>query len=99
MLDIRWGEGGEIVLAGRFDASQADKAEAFLDAVHGNAVVNMRDLQYISSLGLGVLIKTQKRLRSSGAGLRLAHLSPHLRDIFGFAGFDKIFEIDPAQGN
>lgn len=97
MLDIRWGDDGKIVLAGRFDASQADKAEAFLEAVQGNAVVDMGGLQYISSLGLGVLIKTQKRLRSTGAGLRLTGLSPHLRDIFGFAGFDRIFEIEPAR--
>ena len=52
-------------------------------------------LDYISSAGLGVLLKTQKRLLASNGKLRLSGLKPHLHDIFTYSGFDQLFEIDP----
>jgi anti-anti-sigma factor len=53
-------------------------------------------LDYISSAGLGVLLKTQKRLLASGGKLRLAGVTRHLQDIFGYSGFDRLFEIEPG---
>ena len=53
-------------------------------------------LEYISSAGLGVLLKTQKRLVAAGGKLRLAGVNRHLQDIFGYSGFDQLFEIEPA---
>lgn len=53
-------------------------------------------LEYISSAGLGVLLKTQKRLVASGGKLRLAGVNRHLQDIFSYSGFDQLFEIEPA---
>jgi len=43
--------------------------------------------------GLGVLLKTQKRVMQAGRGLRLVNVNRHISDIFRYAGFDKIFEI------
>ena len=54
-------------------------------------------LEYISSAGLGVLLKTQKRLLATGGKLRLVRLKPHLRDIFTYSGFDQLFEIEAGS--
>ncbi len=94
MLEIGWGEDGKIRIAGRFDASEAERVEAFLDAVDTSNELDLGGLEYISSLGLGVLLKTQKRLRTAGQSLRLVRMPPHIRDIFRFSGFDRVFEID-----
>jgi anti-sigma B factor antagonist len=59
-------------------------------------VVDLTGLEYISSAGLGVLLKTQKRLMASGRGLRLVNANRHIHDIFRYSGFDKIFEITSA---
>ena len=93
MLDVRVSENGEIVLSGRFDASEAVKAETFLAAVTESKTVDLSGLQYISSAGLGVLLATQKRLMSSGSSLKLRNLRGHVREVFHYSGFDKIFEI------
>lgn len=95
MLEIKVGEKGEIVLAGRFDASQAVAAETFMAAVTETRIVDLGDLQYISSLGLGVLLATQKRLMASGHTLKLVNVRGHVREVFHYAGFDGIFAIDP----
>ena len=97
MLAIDFGSGGTVLLSGRLDAAQSPAAQAFLDKVQGTTTLDCSKLDYISSAGLGVLLKTQKRLMASGGKLRLAGLSRHLRDIFQYSGFDRIFEIEPAE--
>ncbi|HEX6850758.1 MAG TPA: STAS domain-containing protein [Candidatus Polarisedimenticolaceae bacterium] len=96
MFEIRQSEEGVIALSGRLDASHAARLEETLDAVQGPATLDLAGLEYVSSLGLGALLKTQKRLMGRGAGLRLRGLSPHLREVFRFSGFDRIFEIEGA---
>lgn len=96
MFEIRLGDQGEVVMSGRLDAAQCDKALQFLDALSAPRVVDLAALEYISSAGLGVLLKTQKRVMAGGQGLRLVNANRHIRDIFKYAGFDRIFEIPPG---
>ena len=97
MLAIDFGADGCVVVSGRLDAAQAAAAQAFLDRVEGAVTLDCSTLEYLSSAGLGVLLKTQKRLMASNTKLRLAGVSRHLRDIFQYSGFDRIFEIEAAE--
>jgi anti-sigma B factor antagonist len=97
MLAIEFGANGEVVIAGRLDAAQCAAAQAFLDGVQGPVTVDCTRLEYISSAGLGVLLRTQKRLMAASGKLRLAGVNRHLQDIFQYSGFDQIFEIEPAE--
>ena len=97
MLAIEHRQDGAVVLSGRLDASQAPAAQAFLDKVQGTVTLDCNALEYISSAGLGVLLKTQKRLLAEAGKLRLVGLKPHLRDIFTYSGFDQLFEIESAS--
>ena len=96
MLAIEQSANGTVLVAGRFDAAQCPAAQAFLDKLQGTVTLDCTRLEYISSAGLGVLLKTQKRLLASQGGLRLSGVSRHLRDIFQYSGFDQIFEIEAA---
>ncbi len=96
MLAIDFGPNDDVVIAGRLDAAQAATAQAFLDKVEGTVTLDCRGLEYISSAGLGVLLKTQKRLMGSQGKLRLTGVNRHLQDIFVYSGFDRLFEIEAA---
>ena len=72
-------------------------AQAFLDAIPEPRVADFTELEYLSSAGLGVLLKTQKRLMGAGGGLKLINVSNHINDIFRYSGFDQIFEIEAAS--
>ena len=96
MLKIGFGPEGAVVIAGRLDAAQAATAQAFLDSVNGSVVLDCTALEYLSSAGLGVLLKTQKRLKAASGALRLTGVNRHVHDIFRYAGFDQIFEIAAA---
>lgn len=93
MFEIETGEDGTIRLRGRFDAAQVAAAGAVLDQVNESRVVDFQELKYISSGGLGLLFAVQRRLADRGHGLKLINLSPHLREIFAIAEFDRIFEM------
>ncbi len=93
MLTLEAGPDDTVRVAGRLDAAQAAAAQSFLDRTSGEVVLDCRELDYISSAGLGVLLKTQKRLAAAGGRLRLRGLSPHVRDIFVYSGFDQIIDI------
>ena len=97
MLAIDFGADGKVVIAGRLDAAQCPAAQSFLDRVQGPVTLDCSRLEYISSAGLGVLLKTQKRLMASAGKLKLSGVNRHLQDIFQYSGFDQIFEIEPAQ--
>lgn len=96
MFKIDFGSNGEIVCSGRLDAAQCEKAQMFMDAVADARVVDFANLEYISSAGLGVLLKTQKRLAGTGAGLKIVNANNHILDVFRYSGFNAIFEIEKA---
>lgn len=94
MLDIQQADGQQaVLLSGRLDAAQAERAQAFLDAVPAPCVLDLQGLEYISSAGLGVLLRTHKRLLADG-GIRLVNVNPHVIDIFRYSGMDKLFAIE-----
>jgi len=97
MLAIDFGADGTVVITGRLDAAQCPVAQSFLDKVDGAVTLDCAGLEYVSSAGLGVLLKTQKRLTASSGKLRLVSVNRHLQDIFQYSGFDQIFEIEPAR--
>ncbi|MFQ5610054.1 MAG: STAS domain-containing protein [Woeseiaceae bacterium] len=97
MFEIQYGADGEVVCTGRLDAAQVAKAETFMDGIGAACVLDFADLEYISSAGLGILLKTQKRLATSGAALRIINVNNHIHDVFRYSGFNAIFEIDTRQ--
>jgi anti-sigma B factor antagonist len=84
----------EVVLAGRFDAAQVEEAQSVFDKVGKTCTVDFESLDYISSGGLSVLLSTQKRLSDVGHQLKLRNMNKHIREVFQYAGFDMIFEIE-----
>ena len=96
MFQIGLDDSGNVVAEGRLDAAQAPRAQEFLDAIEGACVLDLGKLEYISSAGLGVLLRTHKRLMCEGKSLRLVNVNHHINDIFMYSGFDNLFEIESA---
>jgi anti-sigma B factor antagonist len=97
MFQIVDGGSGVVLLEGRLDASQAPRAQEFLDRLEDDCVLDLERLDYISSAGLGVLLKVHKRLVGRGRRLRMVNVNRHINDIFTYSGFDKLFEIEASR--
>jgi len=94
MFDIYVGEGGRVRLLGRLDAAEADRAMAVLAPVDGSLILDCSELEYISSAGIGVIMETYKRLLKSGHRLTLVQMTPKVRNVFRYAGLDRVLQIE-----
>ncbi len=94
MFEIKFGDQGEIVPVGRLDASQIDQAREFFEGVTTSKTIDLTRLEYISSVGIGLLAATQKRLSLSGNNLKLANAQDQIKEVFRIVGLDGIFEME-----
>jgi anti-anti-sigma factor len=51
----------------------------------------MKDVSYVSSYLIGVLVGCHKLLKKSGCDLHLSGLSPHLRTVLEVSGLTEVF--------
>ena len=94
MFDIWRDETGIVHLKGMFVAGKSQKAEEILDGITESVVLDFQYLKYISSSGLGLLIKVQRRLDANGDKIRIINSSEHIRELFSVTRFDAIFDIE-----
>lgn len=56
-------------------------------------LIEAKDLDYIDSTGLGVLISIYKHIKESGHNIAIKDLKPNVKKIFLITDLDKIFDI------
>lgn len=86
-------------LRGRLDAETSPGAESQLLphlSSGGNWLVDLKDLEFISSAGLRVFLMLAKRARECGTKLTLCSLRPGVRNVFEISGFCTIFSIEDS---
>lgn len=93
MLELSVEDGGVVRLQGRLDAAESDRTLAALDKLTGPLVLDCTGLEYISSAGISVIMQTWKRLHGQGHSLKLAGVTPRVRNVFAYAGLDKVLDI------
>lgn len=90
-----------IVLKGKLDSANAPEAEKLmLGALAGGTgavVLDMADLDYLSSAGLRVVLMAAKRLKSSGGHFALCSVRPAILEILDIAGFTSILTLCPDR--
>lgn len=93
MLELYVETGGVVRAEGRLDAAESDRALAALAKLPGPLTIDCTRLEYISSAGISVIMQTWKRLHSEGSTLRLVGTTPRVRNVFAYAGLDKVLDI------
>ena len=86
-----------VYLKGYLDAHTAPDFEAVLQQLVEEErvciVVNMSDLTYISSAGLGVFMGFIEDVRGKGGDIKLAELTEKVFRVFDLLGFPVLYEI------
>lgn len=85
---------GEVLivgLKGRLDAATSKTLEAFLsekiESGENRLVLDLADLDYISSVGLRVFLTSAKRLKVAQGRIAVCSLQVMVREVFEIAGF------------
>jgi anti-sigma B factor antagonist len=102
-MDLREDALGDITVVevlGRLDSTTAptlgEKLTAFLGA-RRPLVLDLRQLEYISSAGFRVLLMTAKRADAAGSRLVLCGMSSRVRQMFDLGGFLDFFAISASR--
>lgn len=86
-----------IRLNGRLDAyTSLDLENAINETIeNGNRkiIINFKEIDYISSSGLRVILATLKQMNKQDGKLKLACLRTIVKEVFDIAGFTQLFEI------
>ena len=59
----------------------------------GRVVLNFREVRFMSSSMLAVLLRFSRKVSAANGRLKLCCIAPSLREIFKITRFDRIFEI------
>jgi anti-sigma B factor antagonist len=62
-----------------------------------NMILDFEDLDYISSAGLRVIMKTAKNLKQSEGMIVLCSMQEYVKEVFEIAGFDAYLPIFPTM--
>jgi anti-sigma B factor antagonist len=89
-----------VIVSGRVDSSTAPELDKVLrsitDAERFRICMDLKDLEYLSSAGIKVLISTLKTCKRWNRGeLRLANLPPYIAEVFDLAGLLPLFKVYP----
>ncbi|MFQ5706790.1 MAG: STAS domain-containing protein [bacterium] len=91
--------GGVAVLyiKGYLDAHTAPDLENgiqnLIDEKKYKIVVNFKDLNYISSAGLGVFMGFIEDVRTNGGDIKLTNMKPKIFRVFDLLGFPTLYDI------
>lgn len=94
MIDIKTSGNNEIQISGRFDASQTEKADNVFDSIDNDCTIDFTGLDYISSAGLGSLLKLHVKINKDGHKITLKNLNKHVREVFKYSKLDNVFIIE-----
>ncbi len=87
-----------IYIKGYLDAHTAPQLEkVFEDIIKKDfiqIIVNFKDLDYISSAGLGVFMAFIEEIRNKNGDIKLTEMNEKVFSIFDLLGFTILFDID-----
>ncbi|NIR48874.1 STAS domain-containing protein [candidate division KSB1 bacterium] len=99
-FEVARSENGDIsilYIKGYLDAHTAQDLEnqfqQLIDDKKYNIVVNFKDLNYISSAGLGVFMGFIEDIRKNGGDIKMTNMKPKIYRVFDLLGFPTLYDI------
>ena len=93
---------GIVILApdGRLDSNSAPALEQEISTIGHNEdghhlLLDFSNVEYISSAGLRVVLKTVKERQSASKSFAVSNMQDHVREVFEISGFDSYVSIHP----
>jgi anti-sigma B factor antagonist len=90
-----------LAVTGRVDSATAPELETKLkelvDTEKTQIVLDLRQVEYMSSAGLRAMVSTLKAVKRVNGDLRLSSPSPRVEEVLRLAGLTAIFSIHSTQ--
>lgn len=87
-----------LALSGRLDTNTASLLEKEVDecfqASEFDVVVDLDQLDYVSSAGLRILLGAHKKCMAGGGTLRIRNLKNDVAEVFDITGFSSVLNVE-----
>ena len=93
VLDLK----GKITL-GEGDELLKDKVNSLVNRGHKKIVLNLADVPYIDSAGLGEVVRTYTTVSRQGGALKLLNLTKRITDLLSITKLLTVFETFDSEG-
>lgn len=93
---------GNLIIApsGRIDSSTSSTFDRHLstaiDRGDTRLVIDLSELEYISSTGLSAFLSAAKKIKAAGGRMALTGINSRIRLVFEMSGFLRLFPIFPT---
>ena len=94
VLDLK----GKITL-GAGDELLKDKVNSLVNQGHRKIVLNLADVPYIDSAGLGEIVRTYTTVSKNGGSLKLLNLTKRITDLLAITKLLTVFETFDAESD
>lgn len=85
-----------LFLSGRLETTTAPQLQKVVDEKLSGVldfVVDMKQLEYVSSAGLRVLLSADKKMRAADGSMVVKNANEEILEVFEVTGFDKILTL------
>jgi anti-sigma B factor antagonist len=94
MFQVEYNQDAQtLFLSGNFDTQRAEEVKEVLEKVDSSITIDMSDLDFICSAGIGVMILAYRKLKEQGKDICLINLNEHIKKVFKVSLLDKVFNI------
>jgi anti-sigma B factor antagonist len=90
--------GGRVTLTDGADLLR-DTLQRLLEQGRANLVLNFRDVPYIDSQAMAVIIRTHATLGRLGGGLKLLQVTGHVRELLTVTGLSSVLEMFDTEAD
>ena len=84
---------GEITLSAGGDVQLKDKIQSLLQQGHKKILLDLGNVSYVGSAGLGQLVQATVTASKNGGKLKLLHLTKRLNDLLVVTKLSTVFDI------
>ena len=89
-----------ISLIGRLDTMTSQKFEEKIKSISfdeiRNITINMKELEYVASAGLRVILMLNKKIIKNGGKLKIINANNVIKELFTMVGMDDYLDIEQA---
>ena len=93
VLDVK----GKVTL-GEGDEMLKDKVNSLVNQGHKKIVLNLAEVPYIDSAGLGEIVRTYTTVSRQGGSLKLLNLTKRITDLLSITKLLTVFETFDSEG-
>jgi len=94
VLDLK----GKVTL-GAGDELLKDKVNSLVNQGHKKIILNLADVPYVDSAGLGEIVRTYTTVSKNGGSLKLLNLTKRITDLLAITKLLTVFETFDAESD